>query len=50
MRSSIPGSLSCDWVNACHPEWDAQYERVLTKRLPQLVAEKSRVFVVTLPH
>jgi peptidoglycan/LPS O-acetylase OafA/YrhL len=39
-----------DWVNACHREWDAQYERVLTKRLPQLVAPNSRVFVVTLPH
>ena len=39
-----------DWVNACHPEWDTQYERVLMKRLPQLVAPNTRVFVVTLPH
>lgn len=43
-----------DWVNACHPEWDTQYERVLMKRLPQLVdpnsRSKTRVFVVTVPH
>ncbi|MBX3228939.1 MAG: acyltransferase [Labilithrix sp.] len=39
-----------DWVKACHPEWDAQYEQVLMQRLPELVRPKTRVFAVTLPH
>jgi peptidoglycan/LPS O-acetylase OafA/YrhL len=38
------------WVEACHPEWDARFQAVLTKRLPDLVAPQTRVFAVTLPY
>lgn len=42
-------SKNGDWVKACHPEWNTQFERVLKKRLGDLVAPKMRTFVVTLP-
>jgi peptidoglycan/LPS O-acetylase OafA/YrhL len=38
-----------DWVHACHPEWDAQFERVLMRHVPDLVRPKTRTFLLTLP-
>ena len=38
------------YVKSCHPEWDARFRRMLVKRLSDLVAPTTRVWVVTTPY
>ncbi len=38
------------WHTACYPDWDAQFEQALTRRLRDLEQAPSRVFVATAPY
>lgn len=39
-----------DYHTACHADWQAKLEHVLTRRLAELRAEPTRVFVATVPY
>jgi peptidoglycan/LPS O-acetylase OafA/YrhL len=38
------------WQQACHHEWDNQFERTLARRLGELKEQDPNVWVVTLPY
>jgi peptidoglycan/LPS O-acetylase OafA/YrhL len=38
------------WHTACYPDWDAQFEQSLTRRLHDLEQTPSRIFVATAPY
>ena len=39
-----------NWHTACHADWDAKFERSLTRRLHELEEAQARLFVVTAPY
>lgn len=39
-----------DWHTACHPDWDAKFEQLLTQRLRELEAESGLVYTTTVPY
>ncbi len=43
-------STETDWVKACHPEWDAKYQKVLSTHLAELVVLPTKVWVATVPY
>ncbi len=38
------------WHTACYPDWDAQFEQALTRRLRDLEQAPSRIFAATAPY
>jgi lysophospholipase L1-like esterase len=42
-------SVEGSWHSACHADWDEQFEQTLVRRLRDLEATQTRVFVATVP-
>jgi peptidoglycan/LPS O-acetylase OafA/YrhL len=38
------------WHTACHADWDAKFEKALTRRLRELEATRERIFAVVAPY
>ncbi len=43
-------SVEGTWHTACYPDWEAQFEQALTRRLRDLEQAPSRIFVATAPY
>ncbi len=43
-------SVSGQWHTACRADWDAKFERNMTRRLRELGATGERIFAVTVPY